>query len=288
MSRIYQVVYCDTRPWKSKDWRMEWTKWYLIECPLIGIKDLNSAKNRAKKLKEEYPMVEAIIIGETRKDFSRVADPCLEGINTLRGAQACEGEPSYDLEEDYSNYRRLLNTQQKQKETKTLPRKDDIDELDRAFDILIISTTVLASTLSQYITWLGPRTEEGIVLVQKFSRILLVPILVIMLLWLASKIVERGDWKTYLTLTTWILGLVNLGYYFIVTVGTLWLITLEEFILYTLFEFILIVIMSFVGIYFVVKRYQRAMGKISGKILLAIGLSGTLIQASIAWLIFTA
>lgn len=115
MSRIYQVVYCDVRPWKSKDWRMEWTKWYLIDCPLVGIKDLDSARHRAKELKEECPMVEAIIIGKTDKDFSRVTVDCLKGISALRGANACEGLPSYDLEEYYSYYRWLLSTQQKEK-----------------------------------------------------------------------------------------------------------------------------------------------------------------------------
>lgn len=92
-TKIYQIAYCDCRPW-DEDFRkfVEWTEWYVLECPLIGIKDLETARFRAKQLKQRYSKnVQVLIIGEILRKTCKTLDADhLYGITALRGLDARE------------------------------------------------------------------------------------------------------------------------------------------------------------------------------------------------------
>jgi hypothetical protein len=81
---------------------MEWTNWYLLECPLVGIKDLNTARLKARDLKKKHgKSVQVVIIGETlKKDFRTLDADNLYGVSALRGANAKEESPSWIFERE--------------------------------------------------------------------------------------------------------------------------------------------------------------------------------------------
>ena len=67
-------------------------RWYLLECPAIGIEDLVTARHRVKeRLKAKFgARVQAIIFGEVKGQFEkRTADDIL-GIKILSGSHATE------------------------------------------------------------------------------------------------------------------------------------------------------------------------------------------------------
>ena len=92
---IYQVVYCDSKFWATKNLQEQIEinfRWYLLECPLIGIKDLRTARERAKKeIKNRFgERAQVIIIGEVEGQFKGITADDLLGIIVLRGANATE------------------------------------------------------------------------------------------------------------------------------------------------------------------------------------------------------
>ena len=98
-TKIYQTVFCDCRPWEKASWNVGWTEWHLLDCPLIGIGDIYTARLRAKKLKTEYGRkVQALII--SGMDVAKRDADYLFGIKALRGANAREDAPSYVLERE--------------------------------------------------------------------------------------------------------------------------------------------------------------------------------------------
>ena len=96
--RLYQVVYCvmtrHSGPW--------WLNHYLLQCPLIGIKDLDEARRRAKEWKALLGVrFQPIIIGETFADYEHIGIDCLYGVKAINGFNASEMEfPDFLLEED--------------------------------------------------------------------------------------------------------------------------------------------------------------------------------------------
>jgi len=99
MNETYQVVYCDARPWENPSVSIAVTEWHLLDCPLIGIQRLESARSSALQLKKKYKTkIEVLIIGN-REVAARDADWLL-GIHTLRGANAQQDSPIYVFEKE--------------------------------------------------------------------------------------------------------------------------------------------------------------------------------------------
>jgi len=99
MNEAYQVVYCDARLWKNPSVNIALTQWHLLDCPLIGIQRLESARSSALQLKNKYKTkIEILIIGN-REVATRDAD-WLYGIHTLRGANAQQNSPIYVFERE--------------------------------------------------------------------------------------------------------------------------------------------------------------------------------------------
>jgi len=99
MTETYQVVYCDARPWENPSVNIAFTQWHLLDCPLIGIQRLKSARLSALELKKRYQTkIEVLIIGN-REAAGRNAD-WLYGIHTLRGANARQDSPIYVFERE--------------------------------------------------------------------------------------------------------------------------------------------------------------------------------------------
>ena len=97
MNETYQVVYCDARLWENPSVNIALTQWHLLDCPLIGIQRLESARLSAQELKKRYQTkIEILIIGN-REVAARDAD-WLYGIHALRGADARQDSPVYVLE----------------------------------------------------------------------------------------------------------------------------------------------------------------------------------------------
>ena len=96
MKKIYQVVYCDSKFWERDNPLQEQIerkfRFYLLQCPLIGIEDLETARERAKKeLKDEFgKRAQTIIISEVESQFRGITADDLTGITVLRGADATE------------------------------------------------------------------------------------------------------------------------------------------------------------------------------------------------------
>jgi hypothetical protein len=97
MTKIYQVLYCDSKFWDARKSLMEQVerafRWYLIKCPLIGIGEIVSARDVAKDLKAEFgARAQVIIMGDVRNQSEgRTADDLL-GLTVLRGSDATECE----------------------------------------------------------------------------------------------------------------------------------------------------------------------------------------------------
>ena len=114
-NRIYQIVYCDCRPWDEDHWKfLKWTEWYVLECPLIGIEDLKTARLRAKQLKQKYGKnVQIVIVGEILRKTCKTLDADhLYGITALRGADAREEKAPewvFEKEEIEKEIRELSN-----------------------------------------------------------------------------------------------------------------------------------------------------------------------------------
>jgi hypothetical protein len=71
VNKIYQVVYCDSKFWDARKSLKEQVekafRWYLIKCPLIGIKEIVSAWDAAKGLKAKFgTRAQLVIIGDAR------------------------------------------------------------------------------------------------------------------------------------------------------------------------------------------------------------------------------
>jgi len=99
MNEAYQVVYCDARRWEDPSVNIALTEWHLLDCPLIGIQTLKSARSSALQLKKKYrTKIEILIIGN-REVAARDADS-LYGIHTLRGANAVQDSPTYVFERE--------------------------------------------------------------------------------------------------------------------------------------------------------------------------------------------
>jgi len=99
MNETYQVVYCDARLWENPSVNIALTQWHLLDCPLIGIQRLKSARLSALELKKRYQTkIEVLIIGN-REAAGRDAD-WLYCIHTLRGANAQEDSPIYVFERE--------------------------------------------------------------------------------------------------------------------------------------------------------------------------------------------
>lgn len=99
MTEAYQVVYCDARLWEKPSANIAFTQWHLLDCPLIGIQGLKSARLAALKLKKRYlAKIEILIIGN-REVAARNADS-LYGIHALRGANAQQNSPIYVFERE--------------------------------------------------------------------------------------------------------------------------------------------------------------------------------------------
>jgi hypothetical protein len=99
MNEAYQVVYCDVRQWENPSANIAFTQWHLLDCPLIGIQRLKSARSSALQLKKKYrTKIEVLIIGSLEA-AARNAD-WLFGIHTLRGANAQQNSPIYVFERE--------------------------------------------------------------------------------------------------------------------------------------------------------------------------------------------
>jgi len=99
MKETYQVVYCDARPWENPSVNIALTQWHLLDCPLIGIQRLKSARLSALELKKRHQTkIEVLIIGN-QEAATRDAD-WLYGIHTLRGANARQDSPIYVFEKE--------------------------------------------------------------------------------------------------------------------------------------------------------------------------------------------
>lgn len=94
---IYQVVYCDGRLWNAES-KYDWVTWYCLDCPLVGISNLDIAKHKARELKRKYPMAEVIII--SGMDTRSVSADYLYDIMALRGRDAKEECPSWIFERE--------------------------------------------------------------------------------------------------------------------------------------------------------------------------------------------
>jgi len=96
MSKIYQIVYCDSKFWNEDQPLTEQVertfRWYLLECPAVGIKDIDTARQRAREeLKAEFgKRAQAVIISEAEGQYENVTFDDLLGITVLRGANAAE------------------------------------------------------------------------------------------------------------------------------------------------------------------------------------------------------
>jgi len=99
MTETYQVVYCDARPWKNPPVNIALTQWHLLDCPLIGIQRLESARLSALELKKRYQTKIQILIIGNREAATRDAD-WLYGIHALRGADARQDSPVYVFEKE--------------------------------------------------------------------------------------------------------------------------------------------------------------------------------------------
>jgi len=97
MNEAYQVIYCDSRLLKNSSLDIALTEWHLLDCPLIGIEKLDSARFSARKLKKRYKTKIEILIVGNRGAAKRDAD-WLYGIIALRGANARQDSPLYVLE----------------------------------------------------------------------------------------------------------------------------------------------------------------------------------------------
>src|SRR3972149_6737930 len=97
MNETYQVVYCDARQWKNPSVNIAFTEFHVLDCLLIGIEKLDSARFSARELKKRYKTkIEILLIGN--RDVSKRDADWLYGIKTLRGANARQDSPLYVLD----------------------------------------------------------------------------------------------------------------------------------------------------------------------------------------------
>jgi len=96
MPKIYQIVYCDSKFWNEErplTEQVERTfRWYLLECPAVGIKDLVTARQRAREeLKAEFgARAQVVIISDKEGQYARGDFDSLFGITVLGGVNAAE------------------------------------------------------------------------------------------------------------------------------------------------------------------------------------------------------
>lgn len=165
---------------------------------------------------------------------------------------------------------------------KALSGKDDIRQLDRALDILIILITTIASALFQYGVWLRSPTEAEMTIMEKLIRTTLLPVLIIIILWLFTNLTERRTLAICLKLTTWTLSLGFMTLYLGLATTIMW--STSEVAITAMY--ILLPTISTAVLYFVLNKYEKAMGKISFKITIGSIIFAAMISAGIFWLIF--
>jgi hypothetical protein len=93
----YQIAYCDSKFWKSgplKDQVEQTFRWYLLECPIIGIATVGKAKEMAmRKIKARFgPRAQVVIFGLEKGQHVRMDADSILGITVLQGANATECE----------------------------------------------------------------------------------------------------------------------------------------------------------------------------------------------------
>jgi hypothetical protein len=91
----YQIAYCDSKFWKSVplESQVERTfRWYLLECPIVGIVALGMARETAlKKIKARFgSRAQVVIFGLERGQYTQRDADSIWGIAVLRGANAEE------------------------------------------------------------------------------------------------------------------------------------------------------------------------------------------------------
>ena len=95
-SEVYQVVYCDSEFWSEYQPLVEQVeqnfRWYLLECPAVCIKNLETARQRAiEELKAKFgSRAQAVIFSEEKGQYSGGDFDSLLGITVLRGTNATE------------------------------------------------------------------------------------------------------------------------------------------------------------------------------------------------------
>lgn len=66
-------------------------RWYILECPAVGVRSFSEARQRAKELKAEFGLrAQAVIFSEGEGQYAGGDFDSLLGITVLRGANAAE------------------------------------------------------------------------------------------------------------------------------------------------------------------------------------------------------
>ena len=96
---LYQVIYCVETKHSYEPW---WRNWYLLQCPLVGIKSLEEVRRRAREWKDQLgAKFQPVIIGETDSDYERIGFDALFGVKAIGGLDVPEEEfPDFLLDED--------------------------------------------------------------------------------------------------------------------------------------------------------------------------------------------
>lgn len=98
MSEVFQVVYCFKRnrvglrrsdpPWLQQ--------WFLLKCPVVGIRSVAEARRLIKEFKQELgpkaSRFQPVIIGETNRDFEGIDCDNLFGVHAIGCRDAHEEE----------------------------------------------------------------------------------------------------------------------------------------------------------------------------------------------------
>ena len=89
----YQIAYCDSKFWKSgplQDQVERTFRWYLLECPIVGIATLGKAKEMTiRKIKARFgKRAQVVIFGLEKGQYVRRDADSIMGIPVLQGANA--------------------------------------------------------------------------------------------------------------------------------------------------------------------------------------------------------
>jgi hypothetical protein len=90
----YQVAYCDSKFWACEplENQVEQTfRWYVLECPAIGIADFVTARRRATNIKARFgARAQVVLFGLVKGQYVRRDADSVQGITVLQGANAAE------------------------------------------------------------------------------------------------------------------------------------------------------------------------------------------------------